>query len=175
MKEWATTIAAAIALLSMDVHAQATPPAPCSAAEAHQFDFWIGDWDVYEPDGKLAGTNRIERLYGCALHESWKSPELAGQSINVFDARRGLWHQTWIDSNSSLLVLEGGMRGTSLAMSDATLPGRKDAARVNEITWTPNPDGSVRQHWRVTRDGGKTWETAFDGKYVRSKRPQPPK
>ena len=55
------------------------------------------------------------------------------------------------------------------------LPGRKDPARMNEITWTPNADGSVRQHWRTTKDGGKTWETAFDGKYVRSRRPQPPK
>ncbi|HUL94854.1 MAG TPA: hypothetical protein VLT89_02525 [Usitatibacter sp.] len=175
MREWASTLAAAMAVLSIDSYGQAPRPVPCSAPEAHQFDFWIGDWDVFEPDGKLSGTNRIERLYGCALHESWKSKELQGQSFNVFDARRGLWHQTWVDSNSSLLVLEGGMRGGSLTMSDATLPGRKDAARVNEITWTPNADGSVRQHWRVTKDGGKTWETAFDGKYVRSKRQQPPK
>ena len=174
MKEWIGTLAAAFAVLSIDSHAQAPRPAPCSAPEAHQFDFWIGDWDVFEA-GKLSGTNRIERLYGCALHESWKSPELQGQSMNVFDAKRGVWHQTWIDSTSGLLVLEGAMKGPSLTMSDAMLPGRKDPARMNEITWTPNADGSVRQHWRTTKDGGKTWETAFDGKYVRSKRPQPPK
>ena len=48
-----------------------------------------------------------------------------------------------------------------------------DALAMNEITWTRGADGTVRQLWRVTKDGGKTWTTAFDGKYVRSSRPQP--
>ncbi|HEY2628650.1 MAG TPA: hypothetical protein VGI57_05950 [Usitatibacter sp.] len=170
------TIAAllvATTIMTLDASAQPPQPAPCSAPQAHQFDFWIGDWDVFMPDGKLAGTNRIERTYGCVLHESWKSASVAGQSLNVFDPDRGLWHQTWVDSSASLLVIEGGLKGDSMSMSDATLPGKKDANQVNEITWTPNADGSVRQHWRVSADGGKTWKTSFDGKYVRSKRPQP--
>jgi len=151
----------------------ASPPAPCSSPQAHQFDFWIGDWDVFMPNGKLAGTNRIERIYGCALHESWKSSSVEGQSFNVFDPDRGVWHQTWIDSTASLLVIEGGIRDGAMSLSDATLAGKKDAKQLNEITWTPNSDGSVRQHWRVSADGGKTWKTSFDGKYVRSSRPQP--
>ena len=28
---------------------------PCSAPEYHQFDFWLGDWEVTTPDGKPAG------------------------------------------------------------------------------------------------------------------------
>ena len=172
MKKIAATMLLAASATTANAQSPA-PPAPCSAPQAHQFDFWIGDWDVFEPDGKLAGTNRIERLYGCGLHESWKSPELEGQSINTFDAKRGVWHQTWIDSSSSILVIEGGMKGASLTMSDARLADKKDPKRINEIAWTPNKDGSVRQHWRVSKDGGKTWETVFDGKYVRSKRPQP--
>jgi hypothetical protein len=162
----------AFTIMTVDAAAQAPPPRPCSSPEARQFDFWVGDWDVFE-NGKLAGTNRIERLYGCVVHESWKSPGLSGQSLNVFDTKRGVWHQTWIDSNAGLLVIEGAWKDGALTMSDATLPGKKDPKRVNEITWTPNADGSVRQHWRASTDGGKTWQTVFDGKYVRSKRPQP--
>ncbi len=163
---------AILALMTIDASAQAPAPKPCSAPEAKQFDFWIGDWDVFE-DAKLSGTNRIERMYGCVIHESWKSPELSGQSLNVFDTKRAVWHQTWIDSNAGLLVIEGAWKNGSLSMSDATLPGKKDPLRVNEITWTPNADGSVRQHWRSSTDAGKTRQTVFDGKYVRSKRPQP--
>ena len=33
------------------------------------------------------------------------------------------------------------------------------------ITWTPNADGSVRQHWETSTDDGKTWKTSFDGLY----------
>jgi len=150
-----------------------TPADPCGAAESRQFDFWIGDWDVYLPDGKLAGTNRIERIYGCVLHEHWKTPKMEGQSFNRFDPDRGLWHQTWVDSTGGLLMIEGAGRDGAMVLSDATLPGRKDAAVVNEIAWTRLPDGAVRQHWRLTKDGGRTWETSFDGKYVRSSRVQP--
>ena len=35
-------------------------------------------------------------------------------------------------------------------------------------TWTPNPDGSVRQHFEISADDGATWTTWFDGKYVRA-------
>jgi hypothetical protein len=36
------------------------------------FDFWIGDWDVFGPDGKQAGTNSITPLLdGGALAEHW--------------------------------------------------------------------------------------------------------
>ncbi|MCZ6779898.1 MAG: hypothetical protein O7F16_13170 [Acidobacteria bacterium] len=34
------------------------------------------------------------------------------------------------------------------------------------ITWADNSDGSVRQHWEISKDGGKSWETAFDGRYT---------
>ena len=162
--------AAALGLaIPLAASAQA-PAAPCPAPEAKQFDFWIGDWDVFTPDGKLAGTNRIAKIYGCVLHESWKAAKMEGQSFNIYDPDRGMWHQTWVDSTGSLLVIEGAFRDGSMRLSDATLPGKKDAKQLNEIIWTPNADGSVRQHWRVSADGGKTWTTSFDGKYVRSRR-----
>ena len=31
----------------------------------------------------------------------------------------------------------------------------------------PQDDGSVRQTWEISRDGGATWGTVFDGHYVR--------
>ena len=146
------------------------PPQPCAQPETRQFDFWIGDWDVFLPDGKLAGTNRIAPIYGCVLHESWKATKVEGQSFNRYDTERGVWHQTWVDSTGSLLLIEGGMKDGAMVMSDATTPGRKADAPVNEISWTRQADGSVRQLWRTSKDGGKTWATAFDGKYVRSNR-----
>lgn len=166
-------LAAALAGAFAATALQPPRPAPCAAPESRQFDFWIGDWDVLRPDGKLAGTNRIAPLYGCVLHESWKSGKFEGQSLNRFDAARGVWHQTWVDSGGTLLLLEGGLRDGAMTMSDAHVPGRRDAAPVNEITWTPHADGTVRQLWRVSRDGGKTWTVAFDGRYVRSARAQP--
>jgi len=147
--------------------------APCADNASHQFDFWLGDWDVFDPAGKQVGTNRISLLYGCVLHESWRGGKMEGQSFNRWDADRGVWHQTWIDNQGSLLLLEGGLKDGAMVLSDAATPGRKADAAVNEIRWTRNADGSVRQLWVASADGGQTWKTAFDGKYVRSTRPQP--
>jgi len=70
-------------------------------------------------------------------------------------------------------LLEGGLKDGAMVLSDATTPGRKQDAPVNEVRWTKESDGTVRQLWVTTDDGGKTWKTAFDGRYVRSSRPQP--
>jgi hypothetical protein len=149
------------------------PKDPCALPEAAQFDFWIGDRDVFNPQGKQVGSNRIERLYGCGVHESWDAGKFKGQSFNRWDGDRGVWHQTWVDSAGGVLLLEGTFREGAMTLSDATVPGRKADAPLNEVRWTPSPDGSVRQVWRATRDGGKTWNIVFDGRYVRSTRPQP--
>ena len=158
----------AVALAAVPASAQVTQSKPCTAPESRQFDFWIGHWDVFQPDGQPAGTNRITSLYGCVLHESWKGRGgYEGQSFNRYDAGRGVWHQTWVDSAGGLLVIEGTFKDGSMRLTDAGQPGKREALQVNEITWTPNADGSVRQHWRVSTDGGKTWKTSFDGKYVK--------
>jgi hypothetical protein len=43
---------------------------------------------------------------------------------------------------------------------------------VQRITWTPLPDGGLRQLWETSADAGSTWKTVFDGYYSRKARPQ---
>lgn len=144
--------------------ALADKPAPCSAPEHHQFDFWIGHWEVFLPNGNKAGENRIEAIEGgCALLEQWTGARgPTGKSLNIYDALRRVWHQTWVDSTGGLLVLEGQWLEGRMVLSSSAQP-------VQRITWSPQSDGSVRQVWESSKDGGKTWSTAFDGKYVRKK------
>ena len=145
----------------------AAPPAPCSAPENRQFDFWVGDWQVAKPDGKAAGTNHITREYGgCVVHEHYATPSgYTGESLNAYDASRKVWHQTWVDSGGLLLTLEGGWDGKAMVMS-GDAPGPDGVIRKQRITWTPNADGSVRQLWE-TADGQGGWTVAFDGKYTK--------
>lgn len=146
--------------------ASAQTPQPCDTPEHHAFDFWLGHWEVHKPDGTLAGHNRIEREYGCVLHEQYDTPKgFSGGSLNIYDASRKVWHQTWVDNTGTLLALEGGMRDGSMVLEGQSFGGDGKATR-QRITWTPNPDGSVRQHWE-SADAEGNWTTAFDGKYTR--------
>jgi hypothetical protein len=149
------------------------PPAPaakpCASAEFRQFDFWIGDWDVTTPDGKVAGHNRIEPILGgCALRENWTGARgTNGTSLNVFDAGTRTWRQTWVDDGGSVLLISGRLDGGRMVLEgDAPAGGGKTTRQ--RITWTPLPGGRVRQLWSSSADGGKTWKVEFDGTYAKS-------
>ncbi len=159
-------------LRALAAQTEAPPPPPpkdaCAGAEHHQFDFWIGTWDVTLPDGKRAGANRIEPiLNGCVLRESWDGAGGGhGTSYNAYDGPRGLWHQTWVDDGGSVLVLEGKFAGGKMVLEgrNSDPAGRPLRQR---ITWQETAPGRVRQHWETSKDDGATWTTAFDGRYVK--------
>lgn len=146
--------------------------APCSEPEHRQFDFWLGDWEVRTPSGDLAGHNTISRVAeGCGLREEWRGVRgLVGTSLNTYSAARQAWHQTWIDSSGTLLLLDGGLRdGAMVLQGEAPLPGAAEGILRHRISWSV-VDGDVdhvRQHWETSEDGS-TWETAFDGHYRRA-------
>jgi len=65
----------------------------CSDVErAHEFDFWIGEWEVYS-DGKLAGTSSIRPILdGCVLQEMWTGAQgSAGSSLNFYNPEDHHW------------------------------------------------------------------------------------
>jgi tetratricopeptide (TPR) repeat protein len=131
---------------------------PCQSAQHRAFDFWLGEWQVTSPTrpGWQARSSITLGNDGCTLHEDYKTPGgYAGSSVNFYDANKGQWHQTWVDNQGSPLYLDGNPTGDNMILSDGP----------NRITWTPQPDGRVRQHWEVTNDEGKTYTTAFDGYY----------
>ncbi len=141
----------------------------CSADEYRQFDFWIGRWRVETPSGQVAGYNTIERTNDCFLHESYATPTgYAGESFNIYDRARGVWHQSWVDNTGLLLQLDGGLVGDEMILQGGgTAPD--GTAIVNRITWSvvDGDPAHIRQFWETTRDGGTTWTVTFDGHYLR--------
>lgn len=162
----ARAMCAALMMLSTPAAGGAQePPAPCTAPEYRQFDFWLGSWEVRDPGGEIAGTNEIRSVVGgCALHERWEGAGGGiGESLNAYDHRTGSWHQTWVGGRGLVLRLEGGLRDGSMVLEgELTEDGQTILQR---ITWTPSADGSVTQLWETSEDGGDTWSTAFNGTY----------
>lgn len=161
----------ALALLAGPAAGQtaAPPAAACSAPEHRQFDFWVGRWDVY-PTGqaKLVAHSLIERLYGgCAIRENWM-PLSGGEggSLSNYVAREKGWRQTWLDSSGARVEFTGGWNGVAMVITGAwpgaVKPGQDALVRM---TYTPSPDGSVRQFGEASTDGGKTWAPNFDFTY----------
>lgn len=147
-------------------------PGPCDGSEFRQFDFWVGDWDVFTPDGQLAGTNKVERMLGrCVISENWSgSKGTDGKSFNVYSAVDQKWHQTWVDSQGTLLELAGTFADGRMVLEGDSPVANGNPLR-NRITWQKLPDGRVRQHWQVSADGGEKWTDAFIGLYTAKTKP----
>lgn len=139
---------------------------PCDSPEYRQFDFWLGQWQVTTPSGKVAGENRISQLHGlCVVHEQYKTAgNYQGSSYNTYNVRTQQWQQTWVDNTGLLLNLTGGLDGKNMVLSG---PGKgKDGVdTIERITWVPKDDGTVQQLWQQSTDNGKSWTTLFDGLY----------
>lgn len=144
-------------------------PTNCTASVYRQFDFWLGDWDVHRPDGRLAGTNRVTSEFGgCVLQEHYDTERgYSGSSFNIYDAGRKRWHQTWVDTTGLLLELDGGLVDGSMVLAGETVGPDGDVTR-HRITWTPNANGTVRQLWE-SQEGSDGWTVTFDGLYRRSR------
>ena len=141
------------------------PNASCESPEYRQFDFWVGTWDVRTPQGGFAGTNTITREHaGCVIVEHWTGAKgMTGTSLNFYIPATRRWQQTWVDSSGTVTELTGELRSGAMVLSGRA-KGASDNV-VSRITWTPAPDGSVRQLWEQSKDDGKSWVTAFDGRY----------
>lgn len=140
---------------------------PCTTPEHRQFDFWLGDWDVYDvsDDKTVAATVRIESILGdCVLHELYEDPSgLKGESFSIHDAPRGVWHQTWVTNRGQLIKLEGKKRGDVMYFEASTID------TLYRATW--KPEGKDVHQWAETStDGGKTWKQWYDLRFRPRKR-----
>ena len=152
------------------VHAQDAAedtPAPCSDDVYRQFDFWIGTWDVYNPQDKLVGTNEITAIHGgCALHEEWTSVRGGGgSSVNYYDPKAEAWKQLWVDGRGGIIDVSGHFTDGAMHFEGVHIypDGRVELYRM---TFTPQENGHVRQFIEQSKDDGATWSTWFDGLYV---------
>ena len=136
---------------------------PCTSSEFRQFDFWVGDWDVFEGDGAMPTARvRVDRaLDGCVLRERYDDKEgLRGESFSIYDAARRLWHQTWVTNRAQLLTIEGAFTNGEMILAGVSRRPDGKSARVRGA-WKPTSEG-VRETAVASTDDGKTWKPWFD-------------
>ena len=143
---------------------------PCMfLAEARQFDFWVGDWDVFNPAGQKVGTNSIQMFAGgCGIMENWKSAAGGdGKSINYYDANTQKWYQHWIGIDGGALRYAGNFSENAMRFEGDTVANGKKA--LQKLTFFKLDENTVRQLAETSADEGKPWTITYDFKYVRKK------
>jgi len=151
-----------------------TAPNPCSTDPIYrQFDFWIGEWEVYGVKGQKAGDSKIELILdSCVILENWRSAKVnySGKSFNTYNAQTKQWQQTWVDNvGGSTEFLEGKYEQDKMVFTTKPFPFSKDTIAVRKLSFYKISADKVRQHGEISKDNGKTWLTEYDLEYRRKK------
>jgi len=151
---------------------QAQPVPVCESNEHFgDFDFWLGEWNVYSNDDKrqLQGTNSITKHHkNCLIMENWTSAQGGtGSSMNYYDAVEDQWRQLWVAGGYSIDYTGGLNESGSMVLSGKINYYNTGKSHAFRGKWTPNADGSVRQFFEQQDPENQEWSVWFDGLYVR--------
>lgn len=149
--------------------AQQNPPPGCVQDMHDDFDFWVGEWNVYAPDnGPYQGQNSIIKSQGgCLITEHWTGAGgSSGESMNFYDPLVSAWRQVWV-SPSSFIDYTGGLNADGAMELTGEIANPVNGRRAPfRGVWTALEDGSVRQHFQQ-QDAEGEWSDWFVGIYVR--------
>lgn len=154
-------------ILSLHSSAQTENKYACSTNESHQFDFWIGEWNLVWNDTSK-GTNHIVKEYGsCIIHENFadRVSNYFGQSFSVYNSKTKSWEQTWIDNQNSYMLFNGGLVNNEMILNQLETPV-DDLRRMRFTSITQN---NFDWYWESSKDNGKTWSTLWLIHYNRTK------
>ncbi len=144
---------------------------PCSAPEASEFDFWVGDWTLYSAD-TVTGSNTIYKtMDDCTVQENFSNPKTGyiGKSWSVYNPQTKQWQQTWVDNQGGYIPLTGTFENGKMTLTTAPrkLPNGKEI--ISRMIFYNITGDSFDWDWQFTRDAGTTWNSNWKIHYVRKK------
>lgn len=146
---------------------------PCDSDPVYnQFDFWIGEWNVYDLKGNLAGHSKVsEILDNCVILEEWTSNGaqqgliFSGKSFNSYNAATKQWQQNWVDNTGGTTeFLTGSREGNAMHFLSRPFNNNGKTA-VRRLSFYDLENDYVRQFGEISYDDGKTWTTEYDLEY----------
>lgn len=145
---------------------------PCETAAHKQFDFWIGEWEVYNAKADtLVGHNHIKKILGnCVVEENWIGiGGFAGKSFNTYNTQDSTWNQVWVDMGGSTYHFSGRFEDEIMQLyGETSLKGKP--IQFDMAYHFDRENDTVRQVWKTSKDDGKSWNTIFDGIYRKKKK-----
>jgi hypothetical protein len=163
----AACLTSSAAFAGQDAPLPQPAPQDCSAAEYRRLDFKIGEFEVTAMTGVRAGESRVESvLGGCMLVEHWQGAISGhGQAILYYNRNDQRWRMTFVNDEGDVLNMTGTFAGDSLVLTGENT--MLEFRGLHRMTWSPLPEGGVKQSWEYSTDDGASWKTIHVGYYAR--------
>lgn len=109
----------------------------CCTEEYKQFDFWLGDWKVYNQKGEKIGSNSIVSMQdSCVIQENWSSVGQTGTSCTFYNKKDSSWDQIYIDNLGTVLQLKGSFQNNKIILKSEQIKNKKaNFYYFNRIAW----------------------------------------
>jgi len=180
MYRWLGAISTAAFLVTVALAGTAVDPEASEVAPQHfcesnpgfgDFDFWVGEWNVYTNDEErqLQGTNSITKHYNsCLLKEEWQGVQGGGGfSVVYYNSVKDEWRQVWVADAYSIDYVGGIDDDGAMVLVGNIFNYRQNTTAPFRGIWTAQKNGSVVQHFDVYDETSGTWNVWFEGLYVK--------
>jgi hypothetical protein len=157
-------------LVLMQSEAFSQKPSPCSSAEALQFDFWIGEWELTYND-TVHATNVIHKQMGnCVIEENFEDPSntYSGKSWSVYSPQLKKWQQTWVDNSGAYLDFTGEFKNDKMQLNREFINPKGKKIMQRMIFYNISKD-QLDWNWESSNDNGITWVVNWKIHYQRKK------
>jgi hypothetical protein len=137
-------------------------PSACTGVGYRQFDFWLGEWDVFDVgSSNREATATITAVQGgCAVREEYQGLNGGGgESLSMYDPQTETWRQSWISNKGQIVLIAGKKIGDAITLTGAEYGTAQ--GRLIRGTWSP-VSGAVRETAERSSDGGRSWTPWFD-------------
>ncbi len=138
----------------------------CCSKVYSDFDFWIGEWTVYDTIGNRLGKNSLRKIQdNCILQENWIGDSgTTGTSINFYNKIDSKWHQVWVDNAGNVLKLKGELVNKEMVLK-SELFKRENVNVYHRIKWSLTKEGEITQKWDLLNEENEIILTLFIGIY----------
>jgi len=148
------------------------PSCNCCTPNHADFNFWVGEWVVYDTLGNKLGENVIKKVeIDCLLTEQWTgSSGSSGRSMNYYEPKDSTWNQIWVSNGGTNLILKGKFVNDAMVLRSDIIAHPK-SNYMNQITWKSQDNGTVTQTWDLIDENGQLLRTIFHGVYIPRRSP----
>jgi hypothetical protein len=139
--------------------------------ERQALDFWLGAWNISVSNESTTATSSVTlELDHCLVIERWNGGDgHRGENLFGYSADDQSWHGFFADNQGRVHLFLNGKASPGSATFTGPSRDSDGKTELNRITIRRVSATQVEQLWQKSSDGGKSWNTVFQGEYTRKR------
>lgn len=162
MRQYLLSLAAA-AVFAPLLPAAASAQGNCAGQiNRDQFDFWVGDWNLYDGGGAFLGRHSVEESEaGCLIEASWTGSDgRTNISMNVYDPFLNSWRHIFV-SPEEIADLRGSFGGSTMVLEGNLFTHETQTQSLRRFQVTNNGNGTLGYLIEERANAGAAWSAVW--------------